>query len=250
VYDPVEAIGRSRDDLIRGGGAFREAAAALGPVTAKDDSGAVTVTVDAEGRISSILVSMTWRNSYTAHSLAAGVSEAATKAGVARLEQWGSTVVEADERPSGRVVPPTPLDADGLASRLSEAVEHDRSGSVYASMQVMSELLHELVDSIEDVRNEVREHLTREYTGRSASGHVTATIAGNGTLLDLTFDPNWLDSAHPANLGREATQAIHEAYRRAGGDDVATIVARSPLGRLQRLSEDPVALARAMGLRS
>jgi hypothetical protein len=79
VYDPVEAIGRSRDDLIRGGGAFREAAAALGPVTAKDDSGAVTVTVDAEGRISSILVSMTWRNSYTAHSLAAGVSEAATK---------------------------------------------------------------------------------------------------------------------------------------------------------------------------
>ncbi|HEY6743070.1 MAG TPA: YbaB/EbfC family nucleoid-associated protein [Lapillicoccus sp.] len=250
MYDPVEAIGRSRDDLIRGGGAFREAAAALGPVTAKDDSGAVTVTVDAEGRISSILVSITWRNSYTAHSLAAGVTEAATKAGVARLEQWGSTVVKADERPSGRVVAPTPLDADGLASRLSEAVEQDRSGSVYASMQVMSELLHELVDSIEDVRNEVREHLSREYTGRSASGHVTATTAGNGTLLDLTFDPNWLDSAHPANLGREATQAIHEAYRRAGGDDVATIVARSPLGRLQRLSEDPVALARAMGLRS
>ena len=34
------------------------------------------------------------------------------------------------------------------------------------------------------------------------------------------------------------------------GDDVETIVARSPLGRIQRLSEDPVALARAMGLRS
>lgn len=112
VYDPMEAIGHNRVDLVRGADAFREAAAALGPVSAKDDSGAITVTVDAEGRISSILVSMTWRNSYTAHSLAAAVTEAATKAGAARLEQWGSTVVEADERPTGRGVGPAPLDAD------------------------------------------------------------------------------------------------------------------------------------------
>ena len=116
-------------------------------------------------------------------------------------------------------------------------------------MQVMRDLLHELVESIEEVRNEVREHLSREYTGRSGSGHAKATIAGNGTLLDLAFDQTWLDSAHPANIGREATQALHEAYRQAGGEDVETIVARSPLGRIQRLSEDPVALARGIGLR-
>jgi DNA-binding protein YbaB len=244
----MEAIGRTRDDIVRGGGAFREAGETLGPVTAKDDTGAVSVTLDGDGRISAILVSMTWKNHYTAHSLAAGVNDAATKAGVARLEQWGTTVVETDERPTGRVVAPQ-LDADGLAQRLSEAVDRDRSGSVDASMQVMRDLLHELVDSIEEVRTEVREHLSREYTGRSGSGHAKATIAGNGTLLDLTFDATWLDSAHPANIGREATQALHEAYRQAGGEDVETIVARSPLGRLQRLSEDPVALARGLGLR-
>jgi hypothetical protein len=142
------------------------------------------------------------------------------------------------------------LDAEELSQRLSEAVDRDRSGSVDSSMQVMRDLLHELVESIEEVRNDVREHLTREYTGRSASGHAKATIAGNGTLLDLVFDQSWLDSAHPANIGREATQALHEAYRQAGGEDVETIVARSPLGRIQRLSEDPVALARAIGLRN
>jgi DNA-binding protein YbaB len=218
-------------------------------VTAKDDTGAITVTLDAQGRISAILVSMTWKTSYTAHSLAAGVNAAANAAGVARLEQWGTTLVEADERPSERGLAPQ-LDADDLAQRLSEAVDRDRSGSVDASMQVMRDLLHELVESIEEVRDEVREHLTKEYTGRSASGHVKATIGGNGTLLDLTFDSTWLDSAHPANIGREATQALHEAYRQAGGEDVETIVARSPLGRIQRLSEDPVALARAMGLRN
>jgi len=245
----MEAIGRTRDELAQGAGAFREASGSLGPVTAKDDTGAITVTLDGDGRISSILVSMTWRNSHTAHSLAAGINDAATKAGVARLEQWGGTLVEADERPNGRVVAPQ-LDADDLATRLSEAVQRDRSGSVDGSMQIMRDLLHELVDSIEEVRGEVREHLAREYTGRSASGHVRATIAGNGTLVDLTFDQTWLASAHPANIGREATQALHEAYRQAGGDDVETIVARSPLGRIQRLSEDPVALARAMGLRS
>lgn len=248
MYDPTEAIGRTRDELDRGAGSLREASGSLGPVTAKDDTGAITVTLDGDGRISSIVVSMTWRNSHTAHSLAAGINDAATKAGVARLEQWSGTLVEADERPRERVVAPQ-LDADDLATRLSEAVDRDRLGSVDASMQVMRDLLHELVDSIEDVRTEVREHLAREYTGRSASGHVRATIAGNGTLVDLTFDQTWLASAHPANIGREATQALHEAYRQAGGDDVETIVARSPLGRIQRLSEDPVALARAMGLR-
>ena len=99
----MEAIGRTRDDIVRGSGAFREATGSLGPVTAKDDTGAITVTLDEQGRISAILLSMTWKNSYTAHSLAAGVNDAATAAGVARLEQWGTTLVEADERPSGRV---------------------------------------------------------------------------------------------------------------------------------------------------
>ena len=62
MYDPMEAIGRTRDDIVRGSGAFREATDTLGPVTAKDDTGAVTVTIDGDGRISSILVSMTWKN--------------------------------------------------------------------------------------------------------------------------------------------------------------------------------------------
>ena len=249
MYDPMEAIGRTRDDITRGSGAFREATDTLGPVTAKDDTGAVTVTIDGDGRITSIVVSMTWKNSYTRHSLAAGINDAANTAGIARLEQWGTTLVDADERPREHVVAPH-LDAEELSQRLSEAVHRDRSGSVDSSMQVMRDLLHELVESIEEVRNDVREHLTREYTGRSASGHAKATIAGNGTLLDLVFDQTWLDSAHPANIGREATQALHEAYRQAGGEDVEAIVARSPLGRIQRLSEDPVALARAIGLRN
>jgi hypothetical protein len=132
VYDPMEAIGRTRDELADGAGSFREASASLGPVTAKDNTGAITVTLDGDGRLSSILVSMTWRNSHTAHSLAAGINDAATKAGVARVEQWGGTLVEADERRSERVVAPQ-LDAEDLATRLSEAVDRDRSGSVDAS---------------------------------------------------------------------------------------------------------------------
>jgi hypothetical protein len=82
----MEAIGRTRDQLADGAGSFREASGSLGPVTAKDDTGAVRVTLHGDGRSSSIVVSMTWRNSHTAHSLAAGINDAATKAGVARLE--------------------------------------------------------------------------------------------------------------------------------------------------------------------
>ena len=246
----MEAIGRTRDDIVRGSGAFREATGSLGPVTAKDETGAITVTLDEQGRISAILLlddleeqlhrRTPWRPGSTT-----------------RPPRPGSPASSSGAQPSSRPTSGRPggwrrrkLDADDLAQRLSEAVDRDRSGSVDASMQVMRDLLHELVEPLEEVRDEVREHLSKEYTGRSASGHVKATVAGNGTLLDLTFDHTWLDSAHPANIGREATQALHEAYRQAGGDDVETIVARSPLGRIQRLSEDPVALARAIGLRN
>lgn len=94
----------------------------------------------------------------------------------------------------------------------------------------------------------MQEHLTREYAGRSASGHAKATVTGNGTVMDLSFDTSWLESAHPNNVGREAVQAIQDAYQHASGQDVESIVARSPLGPMQRLSQDPTAMARALGL--
>lgn len=233
MRDTMETVGRTRDELARGGVAFREAADKIVPVTAKDRTGAVSVTIDGQGRISQILVSMGWKQSLSADSLTAAVNEATTTAAIERMNTWGTDVVDASER---GLEQPTPLPADDIVARLSQAADADGSGTVERSMQAMRDLLRELVDSVDDVQREVREHLTREYAGRSGSGHASATVAGNGTLVDLAFDRSWLDSAHPNNIGREAVQAIHDAYQKASQQDVQTIIERSPLGRLQQLA--------------
>ncbi|MEO7234658.1 MAG: hypothetical protein ABIW80_04715 [Lapillicoccus sp.] len=242
----METVGRTRDELARQGAAFREAGQHLGPVTAKDGSGAVTVTLDPQGRLTQILVSMTWRQHLSPQTLAAAVNDAMTAAGVERMNTWGADVAQAADR---AVSAPTPLPADDLAQRLSEAAAADGSGVVESSMQTMRDQLRELVDGIEDVKRDIQAHLAREFAGRSPSGHAKATIAGNGSVVDLSFDRGWLESAHANNIGREALQAIQDAYQQLSGHDVQAIVDRSQLGEMHRLSQDPRAMARAFGLR-
>jgi hypothetical protein len=74
-------------------------------------------------------------------------------------------------------------------------------------------------------------------------------VAGNGSLVDLNLDNGLLERAHPNNVGREALQAVQDAYRQMAGSDVTSIIDRSPLGDFQRYADDPVALARTLGLR-
>lgn len=242
----MEDVARIRDDVERGSAPFRKAATAVGPVTAKDSTGAVTVTVDAKGRIIGIVTSMTWKDAYSAQTLANGVNQAVGAAVSEQLNQWGNSVVDDDAPPEREPMSMPPV--DDLAARLHEAAERDPSGHPEAAMQIMRDVLREVVDSIDQVQAEIKVHLSREYEGRSASGHVKARVLGNGTLVDLVLDVGWADSAHPNNVGREATQAVQDAYRRLGERGVETILAQSPVGRVSRLSEDPVALAQAFGL--
>ncbi len=246
MYDPMEDIGRNLDEIGRSAGAFQQAGRSMRPVTATDGSGAVTVTLDADGRISSVVVASRWTDSYSPDTLAAGINEAMTTAGATRLEQWGTAA--ADPQTAVEATP-GPLPHENLAERLRGVVQEDRSGSAEETMAALRSLLHELNESIEQVTQDVDAHLSREYSARSPSGHARVTLAGNGTLLTLTLDRDWLERAHPTNIGREATQAIHAAYQRIASEGTETIVGRSVFGRLQSLSEDPVALARELRLR-
>ena len=177
------------------------------------------MTLDADDRISSVVVAARWTDSYSPDTLEAGINETMTTAGATRLEQWGTAA--ADPETSVEATP-GPLPHENLAERLRGVVQ---------------------------VTQDVDAHLSREYSARSPSGHARVTLAGNGTLLTLTLDRDWLGRAHPTNIGREATQAIHAAYQRIASEGTETIVGRSVFGRLQSLSEDPVAPARELRLR-
>lgn len=249
MRDPIDDVARIREDVERDSARFRSAATALTVVTAKDSTGAVTVTIDATGRITSIVVSMTWRDRYSGQTLANGVSQAVGAAVAEQLNQWGNAVVDDDAGRAPQPLADPAIDGlDDLAGRLQEAATRDPSDRPELAMQIMGDILREVIESIDQVQAEIEAHLNREYEGRSASGHVRARVLGNGTLVDLVLDLGWADSAHPNNIGREATQAVQDAYRRLGERGVEAILAESPVGRVGRLSQDPVAMAQAFGL--
>jgi DNA-binding protein YbaB len=143
---------------------------------------------------------------------------------------------------------PLPPLHDTLAGRLTEATRDqppDRAGGM---MRALHDLISETTAAIDDVTAQIRDQMTRAYAGTSGSGRVRPILLGNGTLQRLELDRTWAEQAHATNVGRECLQAIQDAYRRLGEDD-AGIVERSPIGRMRRLTQDPVALAREVGLR-
>jgi DNA-binding protein YbaB len=112
----------------------------------------------------------------------------------------------------------------------------------------MLAMVREINASIDQVSAEVDQHLRAEYSARSSSGHVTATVTGAGAVTGIGFDRAWLTRAHHSNVGREITEALQAAYAAAAEHGTQHIVDASPLGRIQRLAQDPVALAQTTRL--
>ena len=73
----------------------------------------------------------------------------------------------------------------------------------------------------------------------AAAGVVTAHVAGNGDLMKIEFDAGWLGSAHSANLGREATQAIRTAAEKARQEGLAAVIKTTRLAQIARMVTDP-----------
>jgi len=247
VPDPSDDFGQLYEDVSVAAGRYGSAQEHLTPVTAKDGHGAVSVTLDPQGRISGIAVGPAWRDHYSADSFGAAVAEAMMVAATTRAQQWGALVVEDQDRPPVRT--PLPALHETLAGQLTEATRNQPAERAGGTMSALYDLISEMTAAIDDVSAQVREQMTREYTGSSGSGHVRATLLGNGTLQGLELDRTWAEQAHATNVGRESLQAVQDAYRRLGDDDTAAIIERSSIGRLRRLTEDPVALAREVGLR-
>jgi len=246
VSDPVEEVDLSSPEVDAVTTKFARSFEALEPVTAKDSTGAVSVTLDKAGRISSVVVGSQWITHYTAATLVGGIIEAATTAGTSRFEHYGQQFAEDETEP---VRTPLPLLHETLAGQLAEIAQSENTAQTEATIEHIATILRTLTESIDVVSAEVEAMQAREFSSQSLSGHARATLAGNGNLINLTLDKNWLERAHPTNVGREATQAIQETYRKMADQDVSRIIEDSVIGKLDRLSRDPVALAREFRLR-
>ena len=89
-------------------------------------------------------------------------------------------------------------------------MESATGGVDFAAMvQRARELQGDLVHATEDLR-------TLEATGHSMNGTVSATVSGEGLLMDLRIDPSVIDPDDPLGLADLVTDAVNAANRALG----------------------------------
>ena len=242
AYDPTERLAELRDDLDLLDQTYgRAAEAARIPVTEYDRTGTVTVTVDADGALEKVSVAATWVRHYLPDELGLAVVEAMQAAAAARARAWGENLANAREPHTVRPAPQ--LDTE-LAARVDDATA--RGIDPEETLGALRDLLRELNDAVDTATAQAESLRDAEFRAGSSSGHVTATVGGNGDLIALDFEQPWVETAHPTNLGRESTEAISAARQLQQRDGVQTILAAAPLVEAERLSTDPGALLRRL----
>lgn len=234
MQDPVEelAVLRERADVTSQLG--ERARRRLEPVSADDESGEVTVRLDPDGRVQEVRVGFAWDRSLTADELAPAVMSAVATARMTHLEKYAEALAEAEqeEPPRARPAPTGTADVvDALRARLG-----DDADDPAAAAAMVEDLLGEAREGLDEANRLLDEHAGREHEGRSSSGHVRARALGTGELVGLDLDLSWLRRAHPANLGREITQAVEASARRAEKDGLAAALAAGRLAQLARLA--------------
>ncbi len=212
-----------------------EAGARLRPVRAQDTSGEIVVRLDAAGQLLAVQVGFAWDQKLAKQELPAAVLEALAEARAARIEQYGTAINDVTKEPTPPARPTATTSP--VVTRFQERL-HARDGEPAAAAELVIELLNDAEVALGEANQLLDEHAGRQFTGRSGSGHATATASGAGDLLALDLDPEWLTGAHPASLGREITQAVLAAGERAQREGLAASLRASKLAQLAHLLTD------------
>lgn len=242
AYDPTERLAALRDDIDLLDQTYGKAAEASRiAVTEYDRTGTVTATVDADGQLQKVAIAANWTRHHQPAELGAAVREALDAVAVARAHAWGESIANAREPQAVRPAPR--LDTD-LAAKVDAA--QARGVDSDEVLGALRDLLLEMNEAVDTATAQADALATAEFRARSSSGHVTATVGGNGDLVALDFEQPWVETAHPTNLGRESTEAILAARGLQQREGVQAILAAGPLAEAGRLSQDPAALLRRL----
>ena len=242
--DDLEHIARLRDELDTQLQGLEEGQRAIGPAVATDASRTVEVRLTADGALESVQVTPDFRRHHDAGSLPGAVLEA--YAAAAQLRSGGFWSATADAEP-GRARPEAPEGRRLAGDVVDRMVERGRELPP-SMLLAMSELLDDLDRSVDRAFAMVDDQLASTHRGLRSSGHVAAEVSGTGSVTALEYDERWLESAHTFNVGRETTEAVHDALRVQADRSGTTIADASGLTRLQQLTSDPAALTRFLGL--
>lgn len=211
---------------------------------AQDDSGAVQVTIDGQGRVTDVELDRDWEDVVGVDGLGSAVLEAVNNAILQRVAAWETAVAEPGS------MPPRAADAgrgrvpDRDAPRPRPAPDPTGGRQVPASAaptdpaQVLN-WLENLGTELEGFERRLSTRLQQETVGRSPGHHVTVTLTG-GQVSSIDLDRRWLGrGVHPLRLGEEIQGAFQSAYERDGGTSLEALLGDGPLGSLYALGNDP-----------
>jgi hypothetical protein len=236
VTDLQEELAKSREGADAMVQRLERVNGRLEPVRGEDGTGQVVVALDPDGDVRSVAVGFSWEQHLGAGQLGAAVLEAYTAALVTRFEKWSEAYRDTEEEPLPRARP-SRSGADLVAAfreRIGSGTDTAREAG-----QVVEEVLQDVLAGLEEANRLLDDHATRRHAGRSPGGHVSAYVTGTAQLSSVEFDVSWAAGAHPANLGREATQAIQAATRTARRDGFQASLQATRLARVARAVTDP-----------
>jgi hypothetical protein len=217
---------------------FSAGARSMAPVTGTDPRKVAHVRLTADGTIDDVKVDGGWRNlSIAPAQLAGTVMEALADAANKRFAGWAEASMEPDD---AELTEEAPALADDFTERFFEAVG---AGFDEDGIATVIELTEDLLAAATAATEEAERAMHARISGRSSNRHVTATSSGNGDLIGLDYDVHWLESAHSFNIGRESTEAIHDAVRSAALASLETLSALQRITEFQSVSRDPGLLA-------
>jgi DNA-binding protein YbaB len=245
--DPLEGLGRLRDEGVAAREQARQAAASAADARGSDNTGAVTVLLNEDGHVAAVQVASDWRRWLDSGALGDAVREAVQAAAVARLAVWGQAYADESADSSGVAVEPG---RDTFAEELRDAATARMSSedgrAAVLELLAMAEAVERGLDK---VSARLQSTIDATHRGRSADRHVTVTVTGGGEVTGVRYDRGWLWDAHEINIGRQTLSAFTAAYESAARSGVERLVADSSLGEVQRAAQDPFGLSRRLRLR-
>jgi DNA-binding protein YbaB len=185
-----------------------------GPLSGRDDRGAVSVTVDGDGTVIDLAVAPDWQNLVGIGGLGTAIESAVAAVTAARLEAWAAAFT-ADNLVPPQAPPPEPP-----------------SASHRGSMTELVDLLHGINADVDRLTQEITATMAGAHTGRSRAGHAAVTVTRARALVEVSLDKRWLVRAHVRAIGKEIIEAFDAAYQRVGRPDPAGALARTRLGEV------------------
>jgi DNA-binding protein YbaB len=253
--DALRRLFEEGDGLLRTAGSAAQVSAAPG----SDSTESVSVTLDGQGQVVGVSVVVSWQRRLGAEGLPGAVVEAVRDASMRRLNAWGEAYGEDGGDPSahatgasaggifvagGAVAEPVELDRGDFQRRLQAAATGQMSDADRrAALIELLELAEAIERGIDEVSGKLQATIQATHTGQSPDRHVTVTMTGGGDVTDVRFNRAWLREAHEINVGRQITAAFRAAYEKVAAQGVSQLIADSPLGEVQRATQDPLGLA-------